>query len=116
MVRWQVSASCREYIPSGAPSRRATPRGVCYDTASMEKITVELTLEELQTLVTMADNQLFRIRYLDSKIPGNISNPQDLRTAQAAVRILQDALKKEKGFRPDDGFALKGAPLSSRSR
>jgi hypothetical protein len=76
----------------------------------MERITVELTLEELQTLVTMADNQLFRIKYIDSKIPGNITNPQDLRTAQAAVRVLQDALKKEKGFKPDDSLALKGAP------
>ena len=68
----------------------------------MKKIRVELTLEELETLVTMADNQLFRIKYIDSKIPGNIRNPQALRTAQAAVQVLQDALKKEKGFKSRD--------------
>lgn len=65
----------------------------------MAKISIELTLEELQTLVTMADNQLFRIKYIDSKVPGNVGNPEDLRTAQAAVRVLQDALRKEKGIR-----------------
>ena len=75
---------------------------------SMRKISVELTLEELQTLVTMADNQLFRIKYIDSRIPGNIGNPEALRMAQAAVQVLQDALKKGKGFKPEDSFVLKG--------
>jgi hypothetical protein len=66
---------------------------------SMKKIRVELSIEELQTLVTMADNQLFRIKYIDSKIPGNVRNPEVLRSAQSAVQVLQEALSKEKGFK-----------------
>ena len=66
---------------------------------SMKKIRVDLSVEELQTLVTMADNQLFRIKFIDSKIPGNVRNPELLRAAQSAVQVLQDALKKEKGFK-----------------
>jgi hypothetical protein len=77
---------------------------------SMKKISVQLTFEELQTLVTMADNQLFRIKYIDSKIPGNIRNPETLRAAQAATEILQDALRREKGFKPrDNGLVLKAS-------
>ena len=71
----------------------------------MKKIRVELTREELQTLVTMADNQLFRIKYIDSKIPGNIRNPETLRQSQAAVQVLQDALRKEKGFKAKESAA-----------
>ena len=66
---------------------------------SMKKIRIELSVDELQTLVTMADNQLFRIKFIDSKIPGNVRNPEVLRSAQSAVQVLQDALKKEKGFK-----------------
>jgi hypothetical protein len=78
----------------------------------VKKICVELTVGELQTLVTMADNQLFRIKFIDSKLPGNISNPQAIRAAQAAVQVLQDALKKEKGFnaRDNETLVLKGSP------
>jgi hypothetical protein len=64
----------------------------------MKKIAVRLTLEELQTLVTMADNQLFRIRFIDSKLPGHVGSPEALRQAQAAVQVLQNALKEAKGF------------------
>ncbi|MFN7998329.1 MAG: hypothetical protein U0Q18_32205 [Bryobacteraceae bacterium] len=76
----------------------------------MKKIALELTIEELQALTTMADNQLFRIKYIDSKLPGNIDNPQATRTAQAAVQILQEALKKAKGFAPrDNNLTLKAS-------
>ena len=33
----------------------------------MRKITVQLTVEELQALVTLAENQFFRIKFLDPK-------------------------------------------------
>lgn len=81
----------------------------------MKKLTVQLTIEELQTLVTLADNQLFRIEYLDSKLPGNVGNPETLRIAQAAVRVLQDALKRAKGFKTGDNgsFVLKAGSSSN---
>jgi hypothetical protein len=65
----------------------------------MAKITIQLTTEELQSLLTLADNQFFRIKYIDPKIPGHKARPDELRAAQSAVQVLQNALKAAKGFR-----------------
>ena len=64
---------------------------------SMKKISVQFTAEELRALVKLADNQFFRLKYIDPKMPGYKANPQELRTAQSAVQVLQEALKKESG-------------------
>jgi len=66
----------------------------------MAKITIQLTTEELQALLTLADNQFFRIKYIDPKIPGHKARPDELRAAQSAVQVLQNALKAVKGFKP----------------
>jgi len=65
----------------------------------MAKITIQLTTEELQALLTLADNQFFRIKYIDPKIPGHKARPDELRAAQSAVQVLQNPLKAVKGFR-----------------
>ena len=65
----------------------------------LKKISVELTLEELQAILTLADNQLFRVKYIDPKIPGHKERPDELRAAQSAVQLLQNAVKAEKGFK-----------------
>ena len=65
----------------------------------MKKITVQLTAEELQALVTLSENQFFRLKYIDPKMPGYQAHPEALRVAQSAVQVLEDALRKEKGFR-----------------
>jgi len=65
----------------------------------MKKITLQLTAEELQALVTLSQNQFFRLKYIDPKMPGYKVHPEELRAAQSAVQVLQDALKKEKGFK-----------------
>jgi len=56
-------------------------------------------MEELQALLTLADNQFFRIKYIDPKIPGHKERPDELRAAQSAVQVLQNALKAGKGFK-----------------
>ena len=66
----------------------------------MAKMSIELTMEELQALVTLADNQLFRVKYIDPKLPGHKARPDELLAAQSAVQVLQNALKAKKGFRP----------------
>jgi hypothetical protein len=65
----------------------------------MKKITVQLTAAELQALVTLSENQFFRLKYIDPKMPGYKTRPEALRVAQSAVQVLQDALKKDKGFK-----------------
>lgn len=62
----------------------------------MKKISLSLTIEELQALVTLADNQLFRVKYIDPKMPGYIIQPKELEVATSAVQTLGDALKAAK--------------------
>jgi hypothetical protein len=65
----------------------------------MKKIAVQLTADELRALVTLSENQFFRLKYIDPKLPGYKVQPEALRVAQSAVQVLQDALKKDKGLK-----------------
>jgi hypothetical protein len=64
----------------------------------MKKITIQLTAEELHALVALSENQFFRLKYIDPKMPGYKARPEELQAAQSAVHVLQEALRKEKGF------------------
>ena len=64
----------------------------------MQKISVSLTLAELESTVSMMDNQLFRMKFIDSKLPGHRTDPDKVRVSASAVGILQEAYKKAKGF------------------
>jgi hypothetical protein len=77
-----------------------------------QKISVRLTLKELETILAMADNQLFRIKYIDSKVPGHINHPEEQRAAQSVVQILKDAFKSAKGFTTTENGHLKEHNLS----
>jgi hypothetical protein len=63
----------------------------------MKKISVQFTLEELQAAVTLASNQMFRVKYIDPKMPGYVTNPVELNASKAALQALQDALETAKG-------------------
>ncbi len=41
----------------------------------------------------MIDNQIFRMKFIDSKMPGNVPSPEALRIAQSTSQVLQDALQ-----------------------
>jgi hypothetical protein len=68
-------------------------------TPQTKKIAIGLTLEELETLVKLADNQLFRLKYIDPKMPGHVNHPGELEAAKSAVNILQTALNNAKGIK-----------------
>ena len=55
----------------------------------------------------LAENQLFRMKFIDPKMPGHRANPEMLQLAKAAVQVLQDAFKKAKGFSPTEHGHLK---------
>jgi hypothetical protein len=78
----------------------------------MKKIAVGFSLEELETILAMADNQLFRIKYIDSKMPGHISRPEELKAAQSVVQLLRDAFKDAKGFKMTEQGHLKEHQLT----
>jgi hypothetical protein len=63
-----------------------------------KKIKMDLSSEELKALATLAENQFFRMKYIDPKMPGYSIEPETFRASQSAVAILSDAMKKERGF------------------
>ena len=65
----------------------------------MKKITVQFTFEELKAVLELVDNQLFRMKYIDPKIPGHLHNPETERAASSGVQSLQDAFRIAKGFK-----------------
>ena len=77
----------------------------------MKKITVQLTVEELQALVTLTENQFFRIKFLDPKMPGYKARPDELKAAQSAVAVIRKVLDKEKGYKGTEQGHLKAHQL-----
>jgi len=65
----------------------------------MQEVSVKLTADEIQALLELVDNQLFRMKFIDSKIPGHKNNPEKLRLASSAVSRLKESLQKAKGIK-----------------
>jgi len=65
----------------------------------MQRIPIKLSLEEIQALLEMVENQLFRMKFIDTKIPGHRANPEKIRHSSSAVSTLQEAMKKAKGYK-----------------
>ena len=57
---------------------------------------IALTEEQLKALLQMGENQLFRLKFIDPKIPGHKANPEQLKAAESAVRKLEAALKEDR--------------------
>jgi len=83
-----------------------------------KKFKLDLTSEELKALATLAENQFFRMKYIDPKIPGYRIEPDAFRASQSAVALLSDAVKKERGFpiKPEVVRATAGFNPSQQSK
>jgi hypothetical protein len=55
----------------------------------MTLITVKLTAKELQLLTSLASDQLFRREFIDPKMPGYRSNPEDVSLGKKLVERLR---------------------------
>jgi hypothetical protein len=64
----------------------------------MKKVSIQLSLDELQELLELVENQLFRMKFIDPKIPGPKVRPEKIDAANSAVKVLKDAFKAAKGF------------------
>ena len=53
---------------------------------------LELTIEELEVLLPLASDQLFRNEFIDTRIPGFEKNSEKLRSAKAVVVRLKERL------------------------
>ena len=65
------------------------------------KISVGLSAVELEALIKLAEDQLFRVKFIDPKMPGHRKNPEQLRAAESAVSTLKESLPKGPGFKTD---------------
>ena len=58
----------------------------------MKNIKVELTVEELKLLTSLASDQLFRREFIDTKMPGYKPDPAEVHRAKALVGRLRTML------------------------
>ena len=59
----------------------------------MKKIILKLTPEELRLLATLASDQIFRREFIDSRMPGNKTNLDEISLGKALVgriRLILD--------------------------
>jgi hypothetical protein len=60
----------------------------------MESINLSLTVEQVKALLQISQNQLFRMKFLDPKMPGYKARPGEVEAAESAVQALTAALKE----------------------
>jgi hypothetical protein len=66
----------------------------------MTLITVKLTVKELETLTSLASDQLFRREFIDPRMPGYKSNPAELSLGKKLVERLRLMADREKSMPP----------------
>jgi hypothetical protein len=60
----------------------------------MESINLSPTVGQVKALLQISQNQLFRMKFLDPKMPGYKACPGEVEAAESAVQALTDALKE----------------------
>lgn len=61
----------------------------------MKSLSLNLTVDQVKALVQLSQNQIFRLKFIDPKMPGFKAHPGELEAAQAAVEVLSAALKED---------------------
>jgi hypothetical protein len=74
----------------------------------MKNVKVELTVEELLLLTTLASDQLFRREFIDPKMPGCKADPAELALGKNLVVRLRALAKEASG--PSAGPVSRRAP------
>ena len=62
----------------------------------MTAVTVKLTPAELRLLTALASDQLFRREFIDPKMPGHHSDPEELRIGKKLVERLRGITERTK--------------------
>jgi hypothetical protein len=65
-------------------------------TTADPKIRLELSLQELKAVTALVEDQLFRVKFIDPKIPGHKNDPEQLRAAESALANLKERLQVKK--------------------
>lgn len=64
----------------------------------MQQLSVKMTAEEIQALLELVENQLFRVKFIDPKMPGYKANPVKEALANSAVARLRATYNKARGI------------------
>lgn len=64
--------------------------------SKMQCINVSLTGDQVKALLQISHSQIFRLKYLDPKMPGYKVHPGELEAAESAVQVLEAALKEDR--------------------
>ena len=54
---------------------------------------MQLTFQELEVLLPLATDQLFRNEFIDRRIPGFQKSPQDIQAAKAVLNQIKERLR-----------------------
>ena len=61
--------------------------------AAMRRVTIKLTIKELELLISLASDQLFRREFIDPKMPGYKIKPEEIGLSKAIIVRLHALLK-----------------------
>jgi hypothetical protein len=59
----------------------------------MPDVNLTLSVDQVRALLQISQNQLFRLKFLDPKMPGYKARPGELENVASAIKILEAALK-----------------------
>ena len=76
---------------------------------------LELTVDEISLLVSLASDQLFRREFIDPKMPGYKADPVEVRLGKALVKRLQLMIGQGHAERPE-GDMTEGVSGTSSKR
>ncbi len=62
----------------------------------MKSFNVSLTVDQIKALLQISQNQIFRLKFLDPKMPGYKAHPGELEAAESAVQVLEAVLKEDR--------------------
>jgi hypothetical protein len=60
---------------------------------SDQKVRLQLTVEQVKAVTTLLEDQVFRVKFIDPKMPGYKKNPEQVVAAEAALAILKESVK-----------------------
>src|ERR1700692_3270914 len=81
LLYWQLSV----------PQQQRGTQEIRHQTIN-KKRSLELTVEELEVLLPLASDQLFRNEFIDIRIPGYEQNREKVQAAKAVISRIKDRL------------------------
>lgn len=66
----------------------------------MKRVTIKLTIKELELLTSLASDQVFRREFIDPKMPGYKTNPDEIGLSKVIIERLRTLIKSGSVIQP----------------